>query len=142
MASAGCPDRATLAALTAGRLSGEALAAVAAHLDGCPACLALAPAATMGTDPLGAALCRPDPATPHAREAGCDRAEARLRALAETGVASDLPAVLVPGPGPHPAAPAGSADGVGRYRPVRLHARGGLGEVHLALDEELSRPVA
>ena len=77
MAPDGCPDRETLAALAVGRLSGEALAAVAAHLDGCPACLALAQAATMDTDPLVAALCRPDPANPYAREAGCDRAEAR-----------------------------------------------------------------
>ena len=91
MAPAGCPDRETLAALAAGRLSGEALAAVAAHLDGCPACLALAQAATTDTDPLVAALCRPDPADPYAREAGCDRAEARLRAPAESGAASDLP---------------------------------------------------
>src|SRR5215470_1464341 len=107
MAPAGCPDRETLAALSAGRLSGEALAAAAAHLDGCPACLALAQAATMDTDPLVAALCRPDPADPYAREAGCDRAVARLRALAETGLASDRSTVLVPGPGPLPAAPAG-----------------------------------
>jgi serine/threonine-protein kinase len=138
MASAGCPDRETLAALAAGRLSGEHLAAVAAHLDGCPACLALAQAARTDTDPLVAALCRPDPADPYAREAGCDRAVARLWSLAETGVGSELPTVIAPSPGPLPAAP----DGVGRYRPVRLHARGGLGEVHVALDEELSRPVA
>jgi serine/threonine-protein kinase len=31
---------------------------------------------------------------------------------------------------------------VGRFAPVRLHARGGLGEVHLAMDTELNRPVA
>ena len=131
-----------MAALADGRLSGEALAAVAAHLDGCPACLALAQAATMDTDPLVAALCRPDPANPYAREAGCDRAEARLRAPAEFGAASELPTVMAAGPRPLPVPPAGPAAGVMRYRSLRLHARGGLGEVHVALDEELSRQVA
>src|SRR5262249_12111869 len=67
---------------------------------------------------------------------------ARLRPLAATGVAAELPTGLAPGPGPLPAAPAGSADGVGRYRTGRVPAPGGLGEVHLAPDEELSRPVA
>src|SRR5262245_15300889 len=88
MAPAGCPDRATLAALAAGRLSGDALAAAAAHLDACPACLALAQTASLNTDPLVGALCRPGPADPYAREAGCDRAVARLRALAEAGPAT------------------------------------------------------
>jgi serine/threonine-protein kinase len=43
-----------------------------------------------------------------------------------------------------PAAPAGgSAPLVGaRYRPLTLHAQGGLGEIFLARDEELSREVA
>jgi serine/threonine-protein kinase len=34
------------------------------------------------------------------------------------------------------------ASPLGRYRPLRFHARGGLGEVFLAQDEELRRPVA
>ena len=34
------------------------------------------------------------------------------------------------------------ANGPARYRKLRLHARGGLGEVHVALDEELNREVA
>jgi tetratricopeptide (TPR) repeat protein/tRNA A-37 threonylcarbamoyl transferase component Bud32 len=40
-----------------------------------------------------------------------------------------------------PAVP-GDAPPAGRYRPVRFHARGGLGEVFLAEDAELRRPVA
>src|SRR5262245_42770093 len=39
-----------------------------------------------------------------------------------------------PPPPLHPAAP--------RYRKLREHARGGLGEVHVAIDEELNREVA
>ncbi len=34
------------------------------------------------------------------------------------------------------------APGCGRYRAVRLHARGGLGEVFMAADSELDRMVA
>src|SRR5262245_43046068 len=134
MASAGCPDHDALAAFVAGRLSGEAIDAVARHLDACPACRALAMAASPDTDPLVGALCKPAPADPYAREAGCDRALARLRALADAGVGFDAPTVMEPGAGPLPGGPAA---GGGRYRPVRLHARGGLGEVHVAFDEEL-----
>lgn len=48
-----------------------------------------------------------------------------------------------------PAAPAGPFPSrplprhvAGRYRPVRLHARGGVGELYLAADDELERDVA
>jgi serine/threonine protein kinase len=44
--------------------------------------------------------------------------------------------------GPPGAAPAAPANGGARYRPVRFHAKGGLGEVHVAADEELHREVA
>ena len=120
MAPADCPDRETLAALAAGLLSGEALAAVAAHLDGCPACLAVAQSANTDTDPLVAALCQPDPADPYAREEGCDRARARLLATDRDDVASDLPTLIAPGHGPPgpPQATAGRRPGgdLGRSR--------------------------
>jgi WD40 repeat protein/tRNA A-37 threonylcarbamoyl transferase component Bud32 len=38
--------------------------------------------------------------------------------------------------------PAGGDDGSMRYRPIRAHAKGGLGEVLVALDSELHRQVA
>jgi serine/threonine protein kinase len=37
---------------------------------------------------------------------------------------------------------AGTASAASRYRPIRFHARGGLGEVHVAEDAELHREVA
>jgi serine/threonine-protein kinase len=52
------------------------------------------------------------------------------------------------GPAPAPGSPAQTTErrradaGSNRYRPLRLHARGGLGEVHLAEDAELGRRVA
>src|SRR6187200_323694 len=114
MTSAGCPDRQTLAALAAGLLSGETLDAVAGHLDACPACLALAQAAPADTEPIVDALCRPEPADPYAREAGCERAVVRLQALAEAGVTCDPPTVL--GTESSSDAPADRATNVGRYR--------------------------
>jgi len=57
------------------------------------------------------------------------------------------PAVGRKGPVPHrpppaPAPPMPAANGATRYRKLRLHAVGGVGEVHVALDEELGREVA
>jgi tetratricopeptide (TPR) repeat protein len=139
MTPGGCPDSETLAALAAGLLSGDALAAVAGHLDNCSSCLARAQAAGPATDPLVAAFRQAGPAAPHAHEAGCDEAVARVRALAEAGISTVTPSLLASGSAPDSAGPAA---GGRRYRPERLHARGGLGEVHIALDEELSRQVA
>lgn len=139
MTPAGCPDRPTLAALAAGRLSGESLNAVAEHLDICPACLALVQAVPTDTEPIVDALCRPEPADPYVREAGCERAVDRLRALGEVGGTNDPSTIL--GAEPMTSATAEPAN-AGRYTSVRLHARGGLGEVHVAFDEELSREVA
>jgi eukaryotic-like serine/threonine-protein kinase len=142
MAPGGCPTRETLAALAAGRLSGDALAAVAAHLDSCPSCLARAQAARQDTDPLVAAFCRPGLLDTYVQEAGYEQAVARVRALAAGGADAETATVLALGPGAVQGGPGGSAPAGGRYRPVRFHARGGLGEVHIALDEELSRQVA
>jgi serine/threonine-protein kinase len=45
-------------------------------------------------------------------------------------------------PTAEPSAGHGPAPVPPRYQPVRFHARGGLGEVHVAEDQELHRPVA
>src|SRR5690242_14029847 len=44
--------------------------------------------------------------------------------------------------GPAADSPRGPAGGSRRYRAVRLHARGSLGQVHVAHDDELNREVA
>jgi serine/threonine-protein kinase len=49
---------------------------------------------------------------------------------------------VAPAARPSGAAPEAAAGSGPRYHAVRLHARGGLGEVHLAEDNELRRPVA
>jgi serine/threonine-protein kinase len=78
-----------------------------------------------------------------------DRAARRdLERLADADVQASLAAT--PGPaagtvpplsGPSEPAPRSGGEGL-RYRRLLLHAKGGLGEVHLALDEELQRNVA
>src|SRR5262245_61960961 len=98
-----CPDRDVLCELAAGRLSGDTLRDVAAHVDSCPACLSCLQGLPPDTDPV-------------------------LQALRQEAAEAPRPA------------PAGAAGR--RYRAVRFHARGGLGEVHIAHDEELRREVA
>jgi serine/threonine protein kinase len=57
-----------------------------------------------------------------------------VSSLAPATIDEALPAI--------PAAPAPSPTGASRYRKLRSHARGGLGEVSVALDEEFGREVA
>jgi serine/threonine-protein kinase len=54
---------------------------------------------------------------------------------------TDPAATIPPAGDPAGSHPPASNPGSG-YRPLRFHARGGLGEVHVALDEELNREVA
>jgi tetratricopeptide (TPR) repeat protein/tRNA A-37 threonylcarbamoyl transferase component Bud32 len=138
MGSTPCPAPENLAAFVAGSLSGVTLESVAAHVDGCTDCLARVQQLDPGFDPLLAAIGRADPADPFAQEPECAEGLARLQALPGPGTQDDTPRSTggegVSGPG----VPAGAQ----RYRPLHLHAKGGLGEVHLAEDAELHRRVA
>ena len=78
--------------------------------------------------------------TPH-KQAGFSApptAEATLDTLAPKGETQDPSTTHAP---PSSAGPVPPAEGV-RYRVLRSHARGGLGEVFVALDQELQREVA
>jgi tetratricopeptide (TPR) repeat protein len=69
---------------------------------------------------------------------------ADLTGLLDTGPGKEAdPAVttILEGPANQPAGSEASLGGA-RYRPLRFHARGGLGEVFLARDDELNRDVA
>ncbi len=147
-----CPAREQLAAFAAGDLSGADLEEVAGHVDACPDCLALVQAVSPGDDPLLAALRRPDLGDPNLAEPGWAQAVARFLEVpppAEVAASTQdheppprgpLPSTVDTGAAPLPLpecwAPAP------RYRVVRFHRKGGLGEVHLAQDEELRRQVA
>jgi tRNA A-37 threonylcarbamoyl transferase component Bud32 len=61
-------------------------------------------------------------------------------ASAPPGQPETIPAT--PFPAGQTPAPEDTSVSAGRYRPVRFHAKGALGEVHLAADEELHREVA
>src|SRR5947209_7238078 len=63
-------------------------------------------------------------------------------APAAANTSAPLAETVCNAPTPASAAPPASAPPAGRYRPVRFHARGGLGEVHVAEDQELRREVA
>lgn len=66
----------------------------------------------------------------------------RLDRFLRDDATDDATLPSAPGPAPRWDVPVGGPLPGGRYRPVQFHARGGLGEVFLARDEELLRDVA
>jgi tetratricopeptide (TPR) repeat protein/tRNA A-37 threonylcarbamoyl transferase component Bud32 len=142
MGSTPCPAADTLKAFVAGSLSGVDLEAVAAHVDGCRTCLNRVQQLDPGYDPLLAAIGQADPGNPFAQEPQCAEALARLQNCPGPDAASPTTDDTPRSGGETDAAPAGPPAGVPRYRPLHLHAQGGLGEVHVAEDAELHRRVA
>jgi hypothetical protein len=118
-----CPSRAELAAFAAGELSVPALDVVAAHLEGCPACLATLPALGSNRDAVEFGLRRPVPGSPFLAEPGCQQAVARFAALVPGEAASPSP----PGAGGGPAAVQ-----LGQYQLLEDLGQGGMGTVFRA----------
>src|SRR5262249_32098661 len=143
MGSTPCPAPETLAAFVAGNLSGLDLESVAAHVDSCSDCLARVQQLDPGYDPLLAAIAQAAPVPPFAPEPERAQGLERPHALpGSAGAAPCTPDDTPRSPGETAAPPAGVPADVQRYRPLHLHAKGGLGEVHLAEDSELHRRVA
>jgi tetratricopeptide (TPR) repeat protein/serine/threonine protein kinase len=145
MTATPCPTREELAALLAGRLSGDSLAAVAGHLDSCPQCQSLAASLEAGSDPLLSALRRLPTGDAFLAEPQCQEAVARFQKVPAPAPGSTTHDPATPPP-VEAGAPSSSTEkhfhAEVRYRQVRFHARGGLGEVHVAHDEDLHREVA
>jgi tRNA A-37 threonylcarbamoyl transferase component Bud32 len=133
-----CPDRAVLFAFSVGRLPASVLEWVGEHIDNCSSCLRELEGLNEVGDPLVAGLGQPVP--PGVFSGPKDQ----LPAPAPTDAPDPEGDPPIPGPGS--AVPAGpsrlSPSTELRYRPRHCHARGGLGEVHVAHDQELDRDVA
>jgi serine/threonine-protein kinase len=118
-----CPDVRDLQRLQAGELPAAEVERLAQHLEECVDCPQLI-AQLSGEDLLARRDTPVDVACGPESPGVLDNLLRRLRSQAVS---------------PTTTPPVAAAS---RYRPLRLHAKGGLGEVHLAQDEELHRPVA
>jgi tetratricopeptide (TPR) repeat protein/tRNA A-37 threonylcarbamoyl transferase component Bud32 len=141
-----CPGRDDLLSFSVGKLPAALREQIAAHLDHCARCLALLAELDEGADPLLVELRQPLPSGVFSGPAGQGRQGPKEPVAVPPPCASTEPAEHQATPGPGGAVPAVSArlspSGASRYRSQRFHARGGLGEVHVAHDQELDREVA
>jgi serine/threonine-protein kinase len=112
-----CPSTEKLQQLLNDKLSDEEYHAIEAHVETCPACKEILDRLT---NSVQAPVLPPPPRDP-TPPSGAERA---------AGAEEVLPTLPEP------------AESAVRYRPVRFHARGGLGEVFRAQDEQLGREVA
>jgi tetratricopeptide (TPR) repeat protein len=132
-----CPGRDTLRAFDLGELPKKKWDQVAAHLQVCARCLAAVEGRRIDTGSLTRELGQtlPSGAVP-----GTAQPSPEQTALTPPTVEGRDAPPPIPGQAAGPARLAPSSRN--RYAPLRFHARGGLGEVHVARDRELDRDVA
>jgi serine/threonine protein kinase len=149
MSSAGCPTPTDLSAYAHGKLFGEALKRVAAHVPDCSPCQAALQRLAAVTDPVGAKPSTGD--LPFFFDTVGE--EVPPSAPAATDVTTQIGSLPTLSPPPDHAAaevftflaPAERADEIGRlgsYRVLKLLGQGGMGAVFEADDPHLERRVA
>jgi serine/threonine protein kinase len=134
-----CPTPAQLERLLADALPGPEAQAVEAHVEACPACQQALEQLTGASHLPGGPAQSPD-AHPGGGGPVADLVR-RMEQVPAPGAAAGTVETL-PGPPDSTATAAYEPGRRARYAVVRLHARGGIGAVWVARDEELGREVA
>jgi tetratricopeptide (TPR) repeat protein/tRNA A-37 threonylcarbamoyl transferase component Bud32 len=135
-------------AFSVGKLPAALREPISTHLDDCARCLALLAELDEGADPLLAELRQPLPSEVFSESTGRELPPPRDQASATKPSGATDPEGSPRSPWPEggsaaPPLPSRlSPAAESRYHPRRRHARGGLGEVHIAHDQELDREVA